>query len=206
MIKNIIFDIGGVILHFDIDEVVKGYTDSEEERIFIKEQIYCSPEWTGLGLIDYGYISLEEAAAQINDRTDHIHDDLVNRFLEGYMDIAYVDKRVIDLIYKLKENGYKVYILSNISKQITDRMNISNVLNDIDGYILSYEVHELKPHKSIYETLINKYNINPEESLFIDDRNDNLEAANKIGIKGHNVNKNDYNSILDLLREYNIVR
>ena len=206
MIKTVIFDIGNVILNFDIDEILKKYSDNEEERVFIKNNVYNSPEWTGLGLIDIGYISLEEAAEQIKDRTNHENDRVVDDFLSSYMDIAYVDKRVIDLIYKLKESGYKVYILSNISKQITEKLNIDQVFKDIDGYVLSYEYHQIKPYKSIYETLINKYNINPEEALFVDDRKDNMDTANSLGIQGHNVVKNSYNSILDLLREYNVVR
>lgn len=206
MIKTVIFDIGNVILNFDIDEILKKYTDNEEERIFIKNNVFNSPEWTGIGLIDIGYITLEEAAEQIKDRTNHENDAVVDDFLSGYMDIAYVDKRVIDLMYKLKVNGYKVYILSNISKQITEKLNIDQVFKDIDGYVLSYEYHQIKPHESIYETLINKYNINPEEALFVDDRQDNLDTANKFGIKGHHVAKNSYESIIDLLKEYNVVR
>ena len=64
MIKTVIFDIGNVILNFDIDEILKKYTDNEEERIFIKNNVFNSPEWTGIGLIDIGYITLEEAAEQ----------------------------------------------------------------------------------------------------------------------------------------------
>ena len=206
MIKNIIFDIGNVILHFDIDEVVTNYTDDEEKRNFIKNYIYLSPEWTGLGLIDLGYIDLEEAASQINDRTNHIHEDLVKDFLFNYMKFAYIDERVVKLMYSLKENEYKIYILSNMSKGIGDQLHIEKLLNDIDGYILSYEYHQIKPYKSIYETLINKYNINPSESIFIDDRDENIRTANTFGIKGHNVEKNSYESIIDLLKEYNIVR
>ena len=206
MIKAVIFDIGRVILHFEVDEILKEYTDSEEERVFIKNEVYNSPEWGGLGLIDIGYINMSEAASQIKDRTNHIHDDIVDDFLARYMDIAYVDKRVIDLIYKLKESGYKVYILSNMCNEIISKMGIDQVLKDIDGYILSYQYHQIKPYKAIYETLINKYNINPEEALFVDDKKENLDTANTFGIKGHHVIPNDYDSILALLREYNVVR
>ncbi|MBR4830542.1 MAG: HAD family phosphatase [Bacilli bacterium] len=206
MIKAVIFDIGNVIFNFDIDNVIIKYTDNEEERKFIKEEIYRSPEWTGMGLIDIGYISLDEAASQIKDRTNHTHDDLVDNFLSDYVSYGFIDRRVIDLMYKLRDNGYKVYILSNISKEIFDGFNIRDVLSNIDGYVLSYEYHQIKPYKSIYEILINKYNINPEEAIFIDDKKENLDTANKLGIKGHHVIKNDYNSIIDLLREYNVVR
>ena len=70
MIKTVIFDIGNVIFNFDIDKAVEEFTTSEDERNFIKNEIYHSPEWCKMGLIDLGYISLEEAALQIKDRTN----------------------------------------------------------------------------------------------------------------------------------------
>ena len=206
MIKSVIFDIGNVIFNFDIDKAIVEFTANEDDRNFIKNEIYYSPEWCKMGLIDLGYISLEEAASQIKDRTNHSHDTLVDDFLENYAKYGFIDKRVIDLMYKLRENGYKVYILSNISEGIFKKFHIDDVLENIDGYVLSYEYHQIKPYKAIYETLIHKYNIKPEEALFVDDKQENIDTANKYGIKGHHVAKNNYDSIIELLREYNVVR
>lgn len=69
---------------------------------------------------------------------------------------------------------------------------------------LSFKEHLLKPYNAIYERLIDKYNLVPEESLFIDDREDNMKTANKYGIKGRKVERNSLEDIKKVLKEYNI--
>ena len=74
----------------------------------------------------------------------------------------------------------------------------------VDGYVLSYLEHQIKPYESIYNTLINRYILNPKESLFIDDKYENVKTANRLGIMGKSVKPDNYNSIIELLAEYNI--
>lgn len=205
MIKNIIFDIGSVIFQSDINKMVKEYTTDYEEQEFIIENIYKSPEWTKYGLIDTGYISLETAILLIQDRTNHERDELVRDFLTNYPDLGFVSSKVISLIHALKENGYSVYVLSNISESFFKKIDFSDLFNYIDGYILSYQVHQIKPYKGIYNTLLAKYALNPLDCLFIDDKEENLKTANTLGIKGENVIPNNFESIVDLLKKYNIM-
>lgn len=80
MIKNIIFDIGNVILNFNVNEVVKKFTNNIEEQKFILENIINSPEWLGNALIDTGYISREDAIEIVKDRTNHYNDKLIGIF------------------------------------------------------------------------------------------------------------------------------
>ena len=80
MIKNIIFDIGNVILNFDIKRVLNEYTGNEEDRQFILDNIINSPEWLGYALIDTGYVTKEEAISMVQDRTNHMKDELVYHF------------------------------------------------------------------------------------------------------------------------------
>lgn len=205
MIKNIIFDIGGVILHWDLNEMINYFTSDEEEKKFISDNIYDTPEWRKEGLIDIGYISQYDFIKIIQDRTNHIKDELVEKFILGYYKLFYINEEVINLIKVLKDKGYKVYVLSNINKYVEDRINAKRFLNIIDGYVLSYQVHQIKPNDSIYNTLINKYKLNPNESLFIDDIEENTKAANKLGIKGRAVKRNSYKDIINVLKEYKIL-
>ena len=98
MIKNIVFDIGNVILNFDYIKVISEYTDSIEEKKFILDNIMNSPEWLGYSLIDTGFITKEEAIQIVQDRTNHINDNLVRKFWNNYNNYAFVDKRVLNLI------------------------------------------------------------------------------------------------------------
>ena len=204
MIKNIIFDIGNVILNFNLANILPKFTGNKEEQKFILDNIINSPEWLGNALIDTGYIKKEDAIEIVKDRTNHVNDELISNFWNNYNDYALIDNRVIDLIKGLKENDYKIYLLSNINPYTHDFVKTSGLFDIVDGYVLSYIEHKIKPYESIYKTLISRYDLNPKECLFIDDREENILTANKLGVLGKNVEADNYDSIINLLEQYNI--
>ena len=201
--KNIIFDFGGIILTVKMKEIVKKFTDSKEKQEFILNNVVNSPEWIEYGLIDTGYITREDFINLVNDRTNNIHKDLVEDFINNYINHVYVDDKIIELIKDLKKQGYKIYLLSNTQKYSYEKF-IKDIEYLFDGITLSFKEHLLKPYNAIYERLIDKYNLVPEESLFIDDREDNISTANKYGIKGRKVERNSIEDIKKVLKEYNI--
>lgn len=204
MIKNIIFDIGNVILNFELLSVLSRFTNNKEEQKFIMDNIINSPEWLGHALIDTGYIRKEDAIEIVKDRTNHVNDELISDFWNNYNQYASVNKQVLDLIKKLKDKGYKIYLLSNINPYTYDFVKISGLFDIVDGYVLSYREHMIKPYESIYKTLISRYSIKPNESLFVDDKEENVKTANKLGILGRNVKPDNYDSVIELLERYNI--
>lgn len=205
MIKNVIFDIGNVILNFDIHYVLSKFTDSYDDRQFILDNIINSPEWLQFALIDTGFITRENAIEIVKDRTNHVNDQLIEKFWNNYNNYASINYDVINLIKKLKDNNYKIYLLSNINPYTHEFiLNNSDLFNIVDGYILSYEVHKVKPYQSIYKELLDKYNLISGESLFIDDNEKNVLTANNLGIHGKSVIPDNYDSIINILNEFNI--
>ena len=204
MIKNIVFDIGNVILNFDLDDVLPAFTKNKEEQRFILDNIINSPEWLGNALIDTGYVKREDVIEIVKDRTNHTNDKLISDFWNTYNDYAKVDEKVINLIKQLKNNNYNIYLLSNINPYTHDFVKTSGLFDIVDGYVLSYLEHKIKPYESIYKTLLSRYNLNSDECLFIDDKEENVLTANKLGILGKNVEPDNYESIIRLLEEYNI--
>ena len=108
----------------------------------------------------------------------------------------------IPMIQDLKDKGYKVYYLSNWSAWTYDLLQEAgkfDFLKLMDGGVFSYDVGYMKPNEEIYKILLNKYKINPEEAIFFDDREENIEAANKMGIHGVHFPRHDssivYNSL-----------
>ena len=170
-----VFDIGNVILNFDVERVLRKYTSLEKEREFILKNVINSPEWLGYGLIDTGYLSRESAIEIVCDRTNHLNDRLINDFWNNYDDYAFVDKRVLEMIRKLK-NEYKIYLLSNINQNTYNSVKKSGLFDLVDGYVLSFQEHMIKPYDGVFKRLIEKYNLVPEETLFIDDNLKNIET------------------------------
>lgn len=201
MIKNIVFDIGNVILRFDIDDVLNRYTKNEQEREFIKKNIINSPEWLGNSLIDTGFITKETAIKIVQDRTNHEEDSLIEHFWNNYNDYAKVDTRVLDIINELKNKEYNVYLLSNINPYTHEFVKKSGLMELVDGHVLSYQEHEIKPYIRIYTTLLNRYDLIPEETLFIDDNQRNIDTGNRLGIISKKVEPDNYESVLSVIVE-----
>ena len=202
--KNIIFDFGNVIIRYDEDNIISKFTNDPKEIEFIKNEIINSPEWIGNGLMDTGFISHEDAASLINDRTNNKYNELVNIFLQNYQKYMILNENVINIIKLLKEKGYKIYMLSN-TNELTYNNFIYKIKDLFDGLVLSYEINMIKPYNGIYNYLLNKYNLKPEESLFIDDRLDNMETANKLGINGRKIIPNSEDDIKQVLKEYGVL-
>lgn len=205
MIKNIIFDIGNVILNFNIDRVLNEFSDSKEEQEFIKKNIIESPEWLGNALIDTGYLTRDDAIKIVQDRTDHSNDKLIIDFWKNYNKFAKIDERVLNLIKKLKNNNYRIYLLSNINPYTHELVKKSGLFEIVDGYVLSYKEHMIKPYKSIYNTLLKRYNLKPEESVFIDDNEKNIITGNLLGIISKKVEPDNYDSIINVVKELKLI-
>ena len=205
MIKNIIFDIGNVILQFDIKEVIPNFTKKESEKQFIINNIINSPEWLQYSLIDTGFISREQAIEIVEDRTNHINDELIEKFWYRYNDYSFINDNVIDIIKELKEKDYKIYLLSNINSHTYNHIKDNKLFNLVDGYVFSYIEHQVKPYVGIYNTLLERYKLIPQECLFIDDNIKNIKTANELGIQGKKVIPDNFESVVQTLNEYNIL-
>lgn len=202
MIKNIVFDIGNVILNFKLEDVLPKFTNNKEEQEFIINNIINSPEWLGNSLIDTGYISKEEAISIVQDRTNHEKDELISNFWNNYNNYSKVDFKVIDLIKLLKDKGYKIYLLSNINEHTYNNVKESGIFEIVDGYVLSYLEHQVKPYNSIYNTLLNRYNLKENECLFIDDNQNNIDTAIRLGFNATKVNPDNYNDLCIKISNY----
>ena len=200
-INNIIFDFGCVIIKADFKVLSKKIAKTKEEEDFIYKNIFYSPEWMGLGLVDTGFLSFEALAEIINDRTNNSHRELVNKVLSNVNSMFKYNDNILELIRELKKKGYNLYMLSNISKKVysTFRDDLKDLF---DGLVLSYEIHKIKPYDGIYNYLIDKYNINPEQSLFIDDNEDNINASKKFNIISEKVHKNDLDDVKRVLKKW----
>jgi glucose-1-phosphatase len=180
MIKNIIFDIGNVLLTFEPKVYVKSKVNGEKaDEIY--ESIFRSEEWL---MLDRGTISEEDAKANIiNKKTEN--ESYINLVFENWYDILTPIEGSIEVLKKLKENGYSIFYLSNFQlvafEYVTKKYDFFNLFN---GGIVSFNEKLLKPETEIYEKIMDKYKLKPEETVFIDDTIENVKTAIKYGIKG----------------------
>lgn len=180
MIKTVIFDIGNVLADFSWEPFFRSFEFSEDVYTKLVRATVKSPEWNEL---DRGARSTEKIIASFVENDPSIEQEIRRVFQDVN---AMVTKRdcAIRWIGHLKKAGYQVLYLSNLG-EIT-RAHCRDALSFIpytDGGVLSYEVKAIKPEPAIYQALIDKYDLKPEECVFVDDIRENVEAAKKMGFE-----------------------
>ncbi len=176
MIKNIIFDIGGIILD-DSDDNLSKVLGEDINCILSKIHGTVFKEYLA-GTIDYdSYFD--------SFKNDVDYEKIKKVISKDNLPITLpLLKNNYDYIKSLKDKGYNLYLLSNINKESFDYLK---TIIDIDGIfnggVYSYQENILKPNKRIFELLVSRYNLNKEETVYFDDMNKNIIAGNEFGIK-----------------------
>ena len=180
MIKNIIFDIGNVLLEFKpLDYLKTTFNDDNIEKLIFKEVFQCE-EWLHL---DRGTLTQDEAIKIIASRNPN-HAVHIKKCMDNWIDILTPMEGTIKILNELKEKGYKLYLLSNFHSLAFETVYAKyDFFKHFHGGIISYKENLLKPEAEIYTKLLETYKLKAEECLFIDDTLANIEAAHRLGIK-----------------------
>jgi len=181
MIKNVVFDLGNVLLSFIPSEYFdkKSYPENIKTRIL--SDIFHSEEWQ---MLDRGEITTEEVIDIIALRSSLKRDEIAHVF-NLRTDILYPLDNNIKLLPILKKRGYRLYFLSNFPMDIFEEVASGYYFfKYFDGGVISAHAKSSKPDSLIYKILIEKYSLIPEECLFIDDLEKNVKASETLGMKG----------------------
>ena len=203
MIKNIIFDLGNVIINYNQKKIINNFTEKEEEIKYIYDEIFHAPEWT---LMDLGDITNDEAIEIINKRNEFKYEKLTQEFLHEWYKKQPINRDIVEIAKILKNNGYNLFVLSNMANQTYEYFKNDEFFSLCTGIVISAHEHVKKPDEKVYRLLLNRYTLNAEECLFIDDDDSgkNYETANKIGIKGRRIMPNQAEDVKKLLLELNV--
>ena len=179
-IKHLIFDMGNVLMRYDPEVPLKKFVKTEKARNLIRRELFEGPEWVEA---DRGMISEEEMYASVARRIpEKYHEELKKCVYEWIICMKPLEKSV-KLCEDARKWGYQTYVLSNAAQSFYEYFPKFYRMEDFDGVVVSSDVHLIKPDVRIYAYLLEKYHLNPEECLFLDDREDNVEAARKAGMQ-----------------------
>jgi len=180
MIKNIIFDLGNVLLKFKPNKFLLRFTNDKEYIDQFVLKVTRSKTWLEL---DRGTNTLENARNIFLSKYPQ-EKDFIELFFDQWMDMLTPIEENIEILEELKKLGYRSYILSNFIKETFSYVRSKySFFSLFDGQIISGFENIIKPEKAIYVLLLNRYNLIPEESLFIDDILFFLKPAKKLGMK-----------------------
>lgn len=178
-IRNIVFDMGKVIIGFDPEVFMDRCGIFEEnDRKLIREKIYGSPMWIQM---DMGELDEEGMIEKVMPSfPDHLRIH-VRKLIAGWCDPLIRMEGMDELVRELKENGYKIYLLSNASVMQKSYWPNVECAKYFDGTVVSAFEHLMKPDERFYQVLLNRYQLEARECLFIDDRKVNIDAAAALG-------------------------
>ena len=182
MRKNIIFDMGGVLLRFDPDYFISRLGITGVDADLLRREVFRSADWVRM---DRGTLTDEEGVRRVCARLpEHLHAaaaELICRW--EYPEILPMEGMAA-LIGELKNAGYGIYLLSNaFTRQHTywPRVPGSEYFDDT---LISADVKMIKPQREIYELALEQFNLIADECVFIDDLPSNIEMAENCGIHG----------------------
>ncbi|MFW5961938.1 MAG: HAD family hydrolase, partial [bacterium] len=180
LIKNIIFDLGNVLLDFKPESYLEKLNYRGDLKNRLKTEIFETEEWLQL---DRGNISQAEAIKKWQQRNPDLKDEIADVMLE-WEKILTLKEDTAEILDSLAAEDYNLYILSNFHHKAYEYVSSEyDFFNYFDGQIISAEVGMVKPEAEIYEHLLDKFNLKSEETLFIDDSKENIKAALEKGIR-----------------------
>ena len=181
--KNIIFDYGNTIAVFEPKEIIKSFGITDEYKVsLLNEKAFDRKYWDKL---DSGELSQEDFIKNVkSDLPSELHSD-AEKICNGWITKLPYIEGMEKLIKKLKNDGFKLYILSNISRHFAENYEKDGIFKLFDGLVFSAEIGMVKPDENIFKYILNKYSLVPKETVFIDDNESNINAAKLLNINAY---------------------
>ena len=198
MIKNIISDIGNVLYEFIVEDFLNDYVDEEDRESFFNNT-FNSKDWI---LMDKGVVSFEDSRKHFIEVCGNKYKDTVNKIFDTSLTVCLnKDNNNIELLKDYHAKGYNIYYLSNMPIETFELLRKETDFFDYVciGGIISADIKMVKPDKEIFEYFLNKFDVNADECLFIDDNIKNVNSAIEMGIKS--VHLKNIDDMYDVLKD-----
>jgi HAD superfamily hydrolase (TIGR01509 family) len=180
VVKNVIFDLGGVVIEWNSDRILEAYYADPDVRAIMKQQMFQHPDWLEL---DRGTMHESELLARLGVRTGRPAAELSGLF-DAVRESLHAKPDTVALLEKLYARGVPLYCLSNISsdifKYLRERHSFWGVFR---GIVISGDLKMIKPEPEIFHFLLQRYGLAAAETVFVDDNAPNIEAARTLGIQ-----------------------
>lgn len=177
---NIVFDLGGVVFNWQPDTIIKSAFRDPETQELVRKQVFEHRDWIEL---DRGTLSFQHAVDRGAKRTGLPAQD-IERLLHSVPQFLTPIEKTIELIHQLHNTANRLFVLSNMHAASIAHLEQQYTFWEMfDGLVISSRIQMVKPELQIYEHLLNRFQLKPAETVFIDDMQENLAAASLMGIR-----------------------
>ena len=196
---DIILDMGNVLLEWNKDKILKAVAKTEKDYLILDKAIFQSGLWERL---DLGTLTREELVLKVVSMIESIYQEKVQEVIWNWP--AYIDiyTEVFPILEVLKEKGHRIFVLSNTSPVFYELLKdqLSPLAEILDGFVLSCDIKAIKPDRKIFEEILQKYELDPANCIFLDDVKENNKVAESLGIKAYQVKQRS--DVLDILQRF----
>ena len=196
MIRNLVFDMAWVLFRYQPMRFTRQYISDEADAEMVHRELFCAPEWLAT---DRGTLSDEDYFTLVSKRIPERLHTKARYLFEHWHEVLIPIREMEPVIARLKENGYGIYLLTNMSRRFYRFCRDIPAMRYFDGAVVSADEHCIKPEKEIYLALFRKYRLTPQECFFVDDRPENVKAGKRLGMSGFCF-RQDVPALCDALR------
>jgi putative hydrolase of the HAD superfamily len=177
-VRNVIMDLGGVMLEWNPDHVLTPFQPDPELRRQLRSSIF-SHDWR---LFDRGQLTEAELLGRLELGTGHSRDTLV-AIVEAARGCLREKPETVKLVRTLRQRGFNLYCLSNMPSPFYEDLRRRHDFWDVfEGVVISGEIQLMKPEPEIYRHLLERFDLRAHESVFVDDLQANVDAAKAVGL------------------------
>ena len=201
ILKNLVFDMGNVLIEWNSEKILEAITEDIHLQDLLRKEVFETGLWVET---DEGVKTREEVIEIVTGKLGEDYRNEITQLLRYWYKYVDVFTKVQDRIIELSKSGYSIYILSNTAFTFYDLVKEGYLpaTSVAKGMVLSCEEKVLKPDEKIYNIPLERYNLDPHDTMFFDDLPENIWGAARCGINGFVVeNESELLTYLDKLRE-----
>jgi putative hydrolase of the HAD superfamily len=176
--KVVIFDLGNVVLNWDVDGILDSLDLATEERSLLRQELFAHQHWLDL---DHGKESEASVIAKICNRSPLTHESVEAALLAAKNSLVPIAETV-SLMQEISESQIQMYCLSNMSREMYSHISSLEFFDLFSGIVISGIEGCMKPGEEIFNLIINRFELNPADTLFIDDSLPNVLTAQRLGV------------------------
>ena len=181
MARNVIFDLGGVVIEWNPERILDGYYADPALRAVMRRALFQHPDWLDL---DRGTLSEVKLVARVSERTGRPFDEL-ERLLDAVRASLHTKVDTVALLDKLFTRGVPLYCISNMSATTFEHLRARHSFWGVfRGIVISGDTQLMKPEPEIFELLLKRHELAPADTIFVDDNEPNVQAARALGMHG----------------------
>ena len=196
---DIILDMGNVLLEWNKDKILKAVAKTQKDYLILDKAIFQSGLWERL---DLGTLTREELVDKVLSLLGDCYQKKVEEVIWNWPVYIDIYTEVFPLLARLKENGHRIFVLSNTSPVFYELLKnqLAPLAKILDGFVLSCDIKVIKPDRKMFEEILRKYQLDPANCVFLDDIADNTKMAETLGIKAYQVKQRS--DVVDILKKF----